>query len=76
MFMSLSTTDKQDLFRYINTSFDLNPDAKIYSLICEFCRDNGINILLSDIDKIGLEYLTEYQNKRNRNDESKGIYEI
>lgn len=67
--MSLSTTDKKDLFRYIDTSFDLNPDAKIYSLICEFCRDNDIWITLPDIDKIGLEYLIEYQRTRNNEKE-------
>lgn len=66
--MSLSATDKKDLFRYINTGLDFNPDAKIYNLICEFCRDNDISIILPDIDKIGLEYLTEYK-KNNRNDD-------
>lgn len=72
--MSLSITEKEDLFRYIDASFDSNPDAKFYSLIalnckiylliCEFCRDNDIWIILPDIDKLGLEYLTEYINKK------------
>lgn len=64
--MSLSITERQELFRYLDNSIDLNPDAKIYSLICEFCRDNNINILLSEIDQLGIEYLIEYINKKEK----------
>lgn len=61
--MNISITEKQELFKYLDNSIDLNPDAKIYSLICEFCRDNNINILLSDIDKLGYLYLVEVNSR-------------
>lgn len=54
---------RKDLFKFLDDSFDLNPDLKVYSTICQYCRDNAINIRIDEIDKLAFDFLIERANK-------------